>query len=106
MLLSLSCYKLAYHFFLHLQSTLCTHTCHIFCILLCFAAQKRKSSLKKTSSRCAGPGHLPVVWCYIPLLRPLGFVISFILRLDVINTSYTVYFTICCFMCETLSWHT
>jgi hypothetical protein len=27
MLLSLSCYKLAYHYFLHLWSTLCTHTC-------------------------------------------------------------------------------
>jgi hypothetical protein len=30
MLLNLSCYKLACHYFLHLQTTLCTHTCHIF----------------------------------------------------------------------------
>jgi hypothetical protein len=30
----LSCYKLACHYFLHLLSTLCTHTCPIFCILL------------------------------------------------------------------------
>jgi hypothetical protein len=56
MLLSLSCYKLAYHYFLHLWSTLCTHTCHIsFILLLCSAAQKMKSSLMKTTSRCAGP---------------------------------------------------
>jgi hypothetical protein len=55
---------------------------------------------------CGAPDHLPVVWCLYPLLRPLGLVISFILRLDVINTGYTVYFTICCFMCETCSWHT
>jgi hypothetical protein len=34
-LLSLSCYKVAYHYFLHLLSTLCTHTCSIFCRLLC-----------------------------------------------------------------------
>jgi hypothetical protein len=33
-LLSLSCYKLACHYFLHLLSTLCTHTCPIFYILL------------------------------------------------------------------------
>jgi hypothetical protein len=55
MLLSLSCYKLACHYFLHVQSTLCTHTCHISCVLLCSAAQKMKSFLMKTSSRCAGP---------------------------------------------------
>jgi hypothetical protein len=47
------------------------------------------------------PGHLPMVWCFVPLRRPLGLVVSFIIRLDVINTSYTVYFIICCFMCET-----
>jgi hypothetical protein len=34
-LLSLSCYKLARHYFLHLLSTLCTHTCPISYILLC-----------------------------------------------------------------------
>jgi hypothetical protein len=54
----------------------------------------------KTSSRCAGPGHLPVAWCLILLFRPLGLVISFVIRFDVINTGYTVYFTICHFMCE------
>jgi hypothetical protein len=40
------------------------------------------------------PGHLCVVWCFVLLLRHLGLVISFILILDVINTDYTVYFTI------------
>jgi hypothetical protein len=34
-LLSLSCYKLACHYLLHLLSTLCTHTYPISCILLC-----------------------------------------------------------------------
>jgi hypothetical protein len=42
-----------------------------------------------------------VAWCLIPLFRPLGLVISFVIRLDVINTGYTAYFTICYFMCET-----
>jgi hypothetical protein len=56
LLLSLSYYKLAYHYFLHLRSTLCTHTYHISCILLlCSAAQKMESSLMKTSSRRVGP---------------------------------------------------
>jgi hypothetical protein len=56
MLLSLSCCKLVCHYSLHLRITLCTHTCHISCILLlCSAAQKMKSSLMKTSSRRAGP---------------------------------------------------
>jgi hypothetical protein len=55
----------------------------------------------KTSSRCVGPSLLLVVWCFIPLCKYLGLVISFIIRLDVINTGYTVYFTIYCFMCET-----
>jgi hypothetical protein len=34
---------------------------------------------------------LPVAWFYVPLFRPFGLVISYVLRLDVINTSYTVY---------------
>jgi hypothetical protein len=34
-LLSLSCYKLACHYLLHLLSNLCTHTCPISRILLC-----------------------------------------------------------------------
>jgi hypothetical protein len=43
-------------YFLHLLSTLCTHTCHILCILLlCSAAQKMKSTLMKISSRRAKP---------------------------------------------------
>jgi hypothetical protein len=50
-----------------------------------------KSSLIKTSSRRADPSHLPVAWCLILLLRHLGLVISFILRLDVINTGYIIY---------------
>jgi hypothetical protein len=102
MLLSLSCYKLACHYFLHLRSILCTNTCHISCILLlCSTAQKMKSSLMKSSSRRAGPSHLPVVWCFIPLRRSFGLVISSVIKLNVINTGYTVYFTICHFMCET-----
>jgi hypothetical protein len=69
-------------------------------LLICSAAQKMKSSLTKTSSRCAG-SRSSVVWCFASLCRPLALVISFILRLDAINTSYTAYFTICRFMCET-----
>jgi hypothetical protein len=43
-------------YFLHLLSTLCTHTCHILCILLLSsAAQKMRSTLMKTSSRRAKP---------------------------------------------------
>jgi hypothetical protein len=55
-LLSLSCYKLACHYFLHLLSTLSTHTCPISSILLlCSAVQKMRSTLMNTSSRCAKP---------------------------------------------------
>jgi hypothetical protein len=55
-LLSISCYKLACHYFLHLLSILCTHTCPIFYILLlCSAAQKMRNILMKTSSRRAKP---------------------------------------------------
>jgi hypothetical protein len=56
MLLSLSCYNLVCHYFLHLWSILYTHTCHISCILLlCSTAQKMKSSLMNTYSRRASP---------------------------------------------------
>jgi hypothetical protein len=41
------------------------------------------------------------VWCFVPLRRPLGLVISFLLRLDVLNIGYIIYFTICRFMRET-----
>jgi hypothetical protein len=55
-LLSISCYKVAYHYFLHLLSTLCTHTCPIFYILLlCSAAQKVRRTLMMTSSRRVKP---------------------------------------------------
>jgi hypothetical protein len=55
-LLILSCHKLACHYFLHLLSPSCTHTCLISCILLlCSAAQKMRSTLMKTSSRLAKP---------------------------------------------------
>jgi hypothetical protein len=102
MLLSLSCYKLACHYFLHLWSTLCTHTCYISCILLlCSATKRMKSSSMMTSFRRTCPGHLPVVWCLVPLFRSVSLVISFMLRLDVINTGYTIYFTSYHFMCET-----
>jgi hypothetical protein len=53
---NLSCYKLACDYFLHLQSTLCTHSCPIsFILLLCSAAQKMKNSLMKTSYRHVSP---------------------------------------------------
>jgi hypothetical protein len=43
-------------YFLHMLSTLCTHTCHILCmLLLCFAAQKMRSTLMKISSRREKP---------------------------------------------------
>ena len=32
------------------------------------------------------PDHLPVAWCPFPLFRPLGLVISFVIRYDVLNT--------------------
>jgi hypothetical protein len=55
-LLRLSCYKLACHHFLHLLSTLFTHTCPIsYILLLCSAAQKIRNTLMETSSRCAKP---------------------------------------------------
>jgi hypothetical protein len=61
-LLSLSCYKLACHYFLYLLSTLCTHTCPISCILLlCSATQKMRSTLIKTSARRAKP---PVIYLW------------------------------------------
>jgi hypothetical protein len=47
-------------YFLHLRSTLCTHTCYILCILLlCSAAQKMRSALMKISSRRVKP---PINW--------------------------------------------
>jgi hypothetical protein len=56
MLLSLSCYNLVCHYFLHLWGILYTHTCHISCILLlCSTARKMKSSLMNTYSRRASP---------------------------------------------------
>jgi hypothetical protein len=43
-------------YFLHLLSTLCTHTSYILCILLlCSASQKMRSTLIKISSRLAKP---------------------------------------------------
>jgi hypothetical protein len=96
-MLSLSCYNLACHYFLHLLSTLCTHLSYFLFLLLCSAAQKMKSSLIKTSSRCAGPSHVFVAWRPLLMFSPKGFVIIF----DVINTGYNVYFTICHFICET-----
>jgi hypothetical protein len=87
MLLSLSYYKFAYHYFLHLQTTLCTHTCHIPCILLlCSVAQKMKSSLMKISFRCAGPRSSAcgmVLYSTAYTSWPCN---KFYIRLDVINT--------------------
>jgi hypothetical protein len=42
-------------YFLHLLSTVCTHTCHILCILLLCSAAQKMSTLMKTSSRHAKP---------------------------------------------------
>jgi hypothetical protein len=55
----------------------------------------------KTFLGVRAPSHLPVAWCLSPLLRPLGLVISFVIRIDVLNTGYAIYFTICCFMYKT-----
>jgi hypothetical protein len=50
------CYKLACHYYLHLLSTLCTHTCPIFYILLLSStALKIRNTSMKTSSRHAKP---------------------------------------------------
>jgi hypothetical protein len=47
------------HYFLHLQSTLCTHTCPIFCILLLYsAAQKMKTPSRHASPRSSTCGLL------------------------------------------------
>jgi hypothetical protein len=46
------------------------------------------------------------LWCFVPLCRSLGLVISFVLIYVVINTGYIVYFTIYRFMCENSSWNT
>jgi hypothetical protein len=40
------------------------------------------------------------LWCFVSLCRSLDLVISLVLRYVVINIDYTVYFTICRFMCE------
>jgi hypothetical protein len=83
-------------FFLHLLSSnhKSTHPCYN-------AAQKMKSSMMKTSSRHVGPQSSACGVVLVPPRRPLGLVISYVIRLDVLNTRYTIYFTICCFMCET-----
>jgi hypothetical protein len=54
----------------------------------------------KTSSMRAGPRSSSCGVVPFLLLRPLGLVISIIIRLDVINIGYTFYFTICHFMHE------
>jgi hypothetical protein len=43
------------------------------------------------------------LWCFVPLCRSLDLVISLVLRYVVINTGYTIYFTICHFICENWS---
>jgi hypothetical protein len=83
-------------FFIHLLSSnhKSTHPC-------CNTAQKMNSSMMKTSSRRAGPWSSAHGVVLVPPRRPLVLVMSFVIRLDVINTGYVIYFTICCFMCET-----
>jgi hypothetical protein len=47
---------------------------------------------------CETPGHLPIArWCpFHCLVLP-----ELVIRYNVINTGYTIYSTICWFMCET-----
>jgi hypothetical protein len=70
-------------------------------LLLCSAAQKVKSSLMKISSIRASPRSSASGMVSFPLLSPLGLLKSFVIGIDVINTGYTIYFTICHCMCET-----
>jgi hypothetical protein len=97
-MLSLSCYKLACHYFSHTCSVIYVPTLAIFpVLLLCFAAQKM-SSLMKNYFRCAGLlSSACGTMVSFPLLSPFRLVIRF----DVLNTGYTVYFTIYHLMCET-----
>jgi hypothetical protein len=44
-----------------------------------------------------------MVWYFVPLYKPLGLVISFVLRYVVLNIDYIVYFAIYHLMCENLS---
>jgi hypothetical protein len=76
-----------------------SHTCRVLYVLTlailsvycCYALLLRRWRLL---IGMRAPDHLHVVWCFIPLCRPLGLVISFVIKLDVINIGYTIYFTI------------
>jgi hypothetical protein len=84
LVLSLSCYKCASHYFPTLaEYFMYSHLLCFLFLLLCSAAQKMRSSLMKTSSRWVGPSLLLVAWCPFQLFRSLGHVISYV----VINTS-------------------
>jgi hypothetical protein len=86
MLLCLSCYKLAYHCF--------SYICGVATISLLTLAVPLLRRWRILWGRLLlgvrAPGHLPVVWSFIPLCRPVDLVIRFALILVVINTSYTV----------------
>jgi hypothetical protein len=90
LMLILSCYKIVCHYFSSLvEYFMYSHLPYFPFLLLCCAAQKMRSSSMKTSRR-VGPQSSAYGVVSFPLLCPNGLVIRF----DVINTSYTVYFTI------------
>jgi hypothetical protein len=71
-------------------------TLAIFSVYCCYALLlRRRRVLWWRFLDTWAPGHLPVAWCPFSLFRSLGLVINFVIRLDVINSDYTVYFTIC-----------
>jgi hypothetical protein len=47
-----------------------SHLLYYLFLLLCSVAQKIRSSLMKTSSRRAGPDHLPMAWCLFLYFSP------------------------------------
>jgi hypothetical protein len=103
MLLSLSCYKLACHLFPTLaEYFMYSHLPYFFYIAAMLCCSEDEEFFDEDFFYACGP---PVIYLWhgilFLLLRPLSLVIGFILRLDVINTGYIVYFTICRFMCET-----
>jgi hypothetical protein len=77
--------------FLHLLSTLCTHTYPISCILLC-CSEEGEYFDEDFFYACETPGHMPMArWCLCRCLVLSGVVKSFLIRYDVITTGYAVY---------------
>jgi hypothetical protein len=73
MLLSLFCYKFACHYF--------SYACRVATIsipTLDVTLLRRRRVLRwRLLLGVWAPRHLPVMWCFVPLLRPLGLVIRF-----------------------------